>query len=569
MEGLPMDFYAGTITTVAVLVSRTFCWDFRREVPFAYQVLSATLGREPIGLVNTAQEEQLRGRVVEGRQRTFKAIATLWGLAADLYFCLLPFTASAFLTAPHFWAGVAGAVIIRLCASPAVHVGPADVERVLAFLNAMSVGFQYSLPRQLLPALSTGRLLLSVMFLDPWQAVNSNLLLAPLFTYASLNTETPETSVFLAIMNEAFFLLLSSLVCFYLDASLRRQESSTMKMEAKTKEAEASMTAAQKLLNVTCDACVHVTNDFRIKKPHRALLDLLAADDAEGKSLLDFVGGSDRSRFLEAFASDSNVNVDAPAKSLSLQLLDTQGAISEARFYHVQVPTFESDANGVLNTEHLLGISAIASDELGTGLVAEGRRSSRGEGDMKFLLGNGDSLHGHRVVGPSEGLTSSCITRSPRKLTWQPLKGLDNIKLTIDASSDGSVHDGFHIHAAEFKFNSKEESRHVPNLMEWVHPQARHQLQCWIQDHVNAFACGKSCDSILDHIGMLDPARPHALLAGKFIASKLMTSIDLHTVSTSEAETVESTDELPSEEMEDDTDEIFFQIEACNFITAT
>ena len=36
---------------------------------------------------------------------------------------------------------------------------------------------------------------------------------------------------------------------FYLDASLRRQESSTMKMEAKTKEAEANMTAAQKLLN--------------------------------------------------------------------------------------------------------------------------------------------------------------------------------------------------------------------------------------------------------------------------------------------------------------------------------
>ncbi len=39
----------------------------------------------------------------------------------------------------------------------------------------------------------------------------------------------------------------------------------------------------------------------------------------------------------------------------------------------------------------------------------------------------------------------------------------------------------------------QEESRHVPNLMEWVHPQARHRLQCWIQDHVNAFACGKSC----------------------------------------------------------------------------
>ena len=132
MEGLPMDFYAGTITTVAVLVSRTFCWDFRRafggkrrapghglsrqfflvdnqkhakkaiffgwngwsdtetphqgEVPFAYQVLSATLGREPIGLVNTAQEEQLRGRVVEGRQRT-RVVGMAWIARFRRKFC--------------------------------------------------------------------------------------------------------------------------------------------------------------------------------------------------------------------------------------------------------------------------------------------------------------------------------------------------------------------------------------------------------------------------------------------------------------------------------------------------
>lgn len=47
------------------------------EVPFAYQALSATLGREPIGLVNTAQEEQLRGRMVEGRQRT-RVVGMAW-----------------------------------------------------------------------------------------------------------------------------------------------------------------------------------------------------------------------------------------------------------------------------------------------------------------------------------------------------------------------------------------------------------------------------------------------------------------------------------------------------------
>ena len=43
------------------------------------------------------------------------------------------------------------------------------------------------------------------------------------------------------------------------------------------------------------------------------------------------------------------------------------------------------------------------------------------------------------------------------------------------------------------KKKKQEESDVVPNLMEWVQPQARHRLQCWIQDHVNAFASGKLC----------------------------------------------------------------------------
>ena len=42
--------------------------------------------------------------------------------------------------APHFWAGVGGAVVIRWCAHPAAHLRPGDVEKVLVFLNAMSVG---------------------------------------------------------------------------------------------------------------------------------------------------------------------------------------------------------------------------------------------------------------------------------------------------------------------------------------------------------------------------------------------------------------------------------------------
>eukprot|EP00435_Cladocopium_sp_Y103_P062538 s1283_g24.t1 len=572
---LPECSMVCSVTTVcAVLASRVFLWDFHRELPFAYQVLSATLGRTP-GLVNSAQEKQLNGRVVEGRQRTFKAIATLWGLAADLYFCLLPFAASSMLTAPHFWAGLGGAVVIRWCAHPSVHLRPGDVEKVLVFLNAMSVGIQYSLPRQLLPALSSGRLLLSVMFLDPWQAVNSNILLSPLFTYASLANESIDAlSIFLAIMNEAFFLLLSSLVCFYLDASLRRQESSTMKMEAKTKEAEANMTAAQKLLNVTCDACVHVTNDFHIKKPHRALLDLLGADEVEGKSLLEFIGASDRSRFLDAFASDVS-EASAPAKSLTVQMLDAQGTASEARLYHVQVPTFVLGAE-ISGTEHLLGISEVGeSHDSATGLAglaAEGRRNSRGSADVKPLVPG---------MAPTDLEQFSRQTSSPRSAVWKPLKGLENVKLTIDATSTNSVHDGFRISSAEFNFSHKEDSSLVPNLMEWVQPQARHRLQCWIQDHVNAFACGKLCETTLERVVMLDPVGHDALLAGCMSACKLMvgTSPDGSGLSgpsgLSEAETMGSTGDGDNsegdswEEEGDDDCDIFLQIAASDFYTAT
>ena len=33
----------------------------------------------------------------------------------------------------------------------------------------------------------------------------------------------------------------------------------------------------------------------------------------------------------------------------------------------------------------------------------------------------------------------------------------------------------------------------LPNLMEWVMPDSRPQIFCWLQDHVNAFISGQTC----------------------------------------------------------------------------
>ena len=106
-----------------------------------------------------------------------------------------------------------------------------------------------------------------------------------------------------------------------------------MKMETKSKEAEANMDAARKLLNVTCDAYVHLTSDFKIKAPEKAFIELIAgsssvsAAEVDQKwSILDFISPPDRERFCEV----ASQKVDS-AQCLSLQLLDTLGTAIEAR----------------------------------------------------------------------------------------------------------------------------------------------------------------------------------------------------------------------------------------------
>jgi len=53
--------------------------------------------------------------------------------------------------------------------------------------------------------------------------------------------------------------------------------------------------------------------------------------------------------------------------------------------------------------------------------------------------------------------------------------------------------EGFCIHSAEFNFDHGVGAEMLPNLMEWVMPDSRPQIFCWLQDHVNAFISGQTC----------------------------------------------------------------------------
>jgi len=519
---------------VVILTSRACFWDFRREIPFAYGVLCDSFRKAD------DQDARHRRQIFQKRRKNVKAVATLWGLSGDVFLCtLLVISTESQLTTPHFWACVLGSIVLRKCGDPAVELESHHVTIAFVMMNIATVLAGASLPPQLHPLISVSRLLLGLFFaVNPLDALLTNLALSVGYIYVTLKqhgSDFSPRSIGLSVFGEVFMILNLSLVLFFVDSILKTMQITTMKMEAKSKEAEANMDAARKLLNVTCDASVHLTSDFKIKDPEKAFIELIAgsteAQEVEKWSILDFISPPDRKRFCEL----ANTQVDS-AQSLSLQLLDTLGTAIEARFYYVQVPTFEVNDSGELRPQHLVGISEVISGQVGDDKSSR-TAQSKPEEDMRFLLGAGmrneamNVRSGHaspqevaeRRSAVSQGTTGTTTqTVEIQTEAWTKMNGIDNIRLIVDATG---ITEGFCIHSAEFNFDHGVGAEMLPNLMEWVMPDSRPQIFCWLQDHVNAFISGQTCDRILEGLEMVDPVG-QCLSAGRISALRLDRSLD-------------------------------------------
>eukprot|EP00434_Breviolum_minutum_P017583 symbB.v1.2.015518.t1/scaffold1152.1/size135547/8 len=117
-----------------------------------------------------------------------------------------------------------------------------------------------------------------------FQALTINLVLLPISIVVRIGGSFDTATVLVSMLNELLCIFFTAISCCYVDGMLWEKVVSTIKMEAKSQEAEANMAAAKKLLNVTCDACVQLTHDFQITKPERAFLDILGGgEEVEGR----------------------------------------------------------------------------------------------------------------------------------------------------------------------------------------------------------------------------------------------------------------------------------------------
>ncbi|CAK0898075.1 unnamed protein product [Prorocentrum cordatum] len=140
------------------------------------------------------------------------------------------------------------------------------------------------------------------------------------------------------------------------------------------------------LLYALYDVVVTLDTDLCVAARAPKLDLLLNTRDAQGAHLADFMGSTDRQRFLEFVArappdvSNAKSN-PPPAQSLNVHLLDGRGSWIQVQLFHTQFQNF-----GSKQVEHLIGICEVGDSGgraagggtgCGTSGISVGRESSR------------------------------------------------------------------------------------------------------------------------------------------------------------------------------------------------
>ena len=228
-----------------------------------------------------------------------------------------------------------------------------------------------------------------------------------------------------------------ALMCKVLQTAIDLEEQVRQK-ERGIQETEDLLSAARRLLSVTCDCCEQLTDRFEVVQPSQNALALLQIRNPEEESqlesgtslpLLQFICPDDHDRFT-SFVGASH---DAPS-SLHLRMQTCRGASFEAQLFHVKVP-------GTLRQpQHLIGIKSAAAEMMmsipehcvveASPFVPSIPRAARGARSQRSQRSN--SSAGSSSSGGSEASGASACT-DPRNLE------IDHISFEVDPANECSI----------------------------------------------------------------------------------------------------------------------------------
>ncbi|CAE8582589.1 unnamed protein product [Polarella glacialis] len=338
-------------------------------------------------------------------------------------------------------------------------------------------------------------------------------------------------AVFLTEVVSFFMIFASGLTA---DAFFMELTSAILDMQG----ADSIKSAANRMLNVFCDAHVLLSSDLKILEGYDRISLLLKArsnapspvEASQGAWFLDYVPELDmarfvefvsRSRFLDAHASDGGNQLDAalPTGSLQLQMVNAMGKPFNAELFHVGFP-IQGSSHG-----HLIGIRewsrecetaavdalpALSEDEKKAGSSEEDRVPTRELGARSRHLGvaagltasdlqadrmqERDTTRLHSETSSVASSAGSDCTQAQVALPW-----IKSIDLCIDPMCSG-----FKILSCEFNFRSEGDAADLaPLLSEVVLSDTYANFSGWIQDQVNEFftASKQGSEGLISELG--------------------------------------------------------------------
>lgn len=428
-------------------------------------------------------------------EETFRKIVPAWQWVNDLvvvlYFC---WSLASGLPIPMFlWAPLGCSFYLTACCYWRQHPWAAEVDTVV--LSIMGFLSTINAPRHATNSISMIRLLLNSWLPAPQMALLMQFALEPGFLADSCHRESVTSrQEFVELLLSEVVLLGGLVLAHYKQqGSLYHQIAASIRAETSIQETLSLGDAAKRLLTVTCDACVSLSEELSILKPPASLMHLFGEEDLAGKSFLKYVSEPER---LMNFINFSGGDGSSTPSSCHVQMISNSGPFS-AEIFHVKICGSVSASA----SRHFIGIAADPQEKDSV------KVDDTSGHDMKFLLGCS--------AGPENLQRNDRESISTR--FWQDLEEISGARLLVDALAPEA---GFWVKSASFDFVDVSQTRQekLPNLLEWVEPSCRQQVHIWVQDHVNAYYCGRSFVQELPAVKFFCPGAESGLLLGRLSA---------------------------------------------------
>ncbi|CAJ1353367.1 unnamed protein product [Effrenium voratum] len=418
--------------------------------------------------LGTASTPELRKRVGEVCNESFLELRPIWVVMNEMVmagFLLVMILTKTDQVPGDVWIVLGFTVYLEYsCYMP---VSDFSVKRDSFVTFVLFAVWNYALPRQVLPAANLSKLLVQDCLPAGGWTLKMHFLLAPVYILTAWSKEPvqDQQAFSFVVLNEMVTLVALTMAHFKLQGCLAQQVAATLQAERSEHKALCLGDAAKRLLTVTCDACLSLSDQLHISAPSESFNHLVGGPSA-GSFFLDYVMPVDRAKFQDFIEMGSH----APAGCHVRMKNTSSNTDFDAEIFHVNI------GNQAMPEQHFIGISAQVPEPEASNVP-----------DMRFLLGQGDSAH---------------AIRAPSISTFMALAELESVQLQVDALA---TEQGFVMKSVGFNFSEEAKAENLPNLLEWVVPNFRVTVDTWVQHHANAQYSGKALEESLDKVRFFAP----------------------------------------------------------------